>query len=33
MVLSGEPLPPKQELLNFCYGSNEYFEYHKHHKQ
>ena len=27
--LSGEPIPSKEELLKFCYGSNEYFEYHK----
>ncbi len=27
--LSGKPIPPKEELLKYCYGSNEYYEYHK----
>jgi hypothetical protein len=27
--LSGELMPPKEELLKFCFGSNEYYEYHK----
>jgi len=27
--LSGEPMPPKEELLKFCFGSNEYYEYNK----
>ena len=27
--LSGKPIPPKEELLKYCYGSKEYYEYHK----
>ena len=27
--LSGEPIPSKEELLKFCFGSNEYYEYQK----
>ena len=27
--LSGEPIPSKEELLKFGYGSNEYYEYRK----
>ena len=27
--LSGEPIHPREELLKFCYGSDEYYEYHK----
>ena len=26
--LSGEPIPSREELLKFCYGSDEYYEYH-----
>jgi len=29
--LSGEPIPLREELLKFCYGSDEYYEYHKMH--
>ena len=25
--LSGEPIPSREELLKFCYGSDEYYEY------
>ncbi len=27
--LSGKPISPKEELLKYCYGSKEYYEYHK----
>ena len=27
--LSGKPIPPKEELLKYCHGSNEYYENHK----
>ena len=27
--LSGEPSPPKEELLKYCYGSHEYYENYK----
>ena len=29
LKLSGQPIPPRKELLKLCYGSDEFFEYHK----
>ena len=29
LKLSGHPIPPRKELLKLCYGSDEFFEYHK----
>ncbi len=30
--LTGKPIPPKEELLKLCYGSNEFYEHHKQQK-
>ena len=29
LTLSGQPIHPRKELLKLCYGSDEFFEYHK----
>jgi hypothetical protein len=28
-IIFGKQIPPKEKLLKFCYGTKEYFEYHK----